>query len=77
MPNVRTTDEPRVELKIRITRNLYDRLVQECGLCGCTQNAVVTIGLAREVARRQGERQRAAQVPATVIPEEKEGPYLG
>ena len=67
MNYTRYADEPRVELKVRITRSLHDRLTHECGLCGCTQNAVMSIALAREVARRQGERQRAAQVPATSL----------
>jgi len=61
MSQVRITKPARRELKIRIHESLYERLVAECGECGCSLNAVVTLGIAREVNRRREERQRNAQ----------------
>lgn len=59
---VSTQDKfPRRELKVRITDSLYGRLVEECGHCGCTMNAVVTLAVARELALRKSRRNQATQ----------------
>jgi len=50
----------RKELKVRITKSLYERLMAECGECGCTMNAVVTLAIAREIAHRRQRRSEEA-----------------
>lgn len=50
----------RRELRVRITKSLYERLVAECGECGCTMNSVVTLAIAREISKRRAERTRDA-----------------
>ena len=50
----------RRELRVRITRSLYERLVAECGECGCTMNAVVTLAIAREINKRRAQRKQEA-----------------
>jgi hypothetical protein len=60
MPRLNPTVEPRVELRVRITKSLHDRLVAECGYCGCSQNALITLGLARELGARKSRRSEAA-----------------
>lgn len=61
MQTDRPTVPERKELKVRITQSLYDRLEAECKECGCTMNAIVTLGIARELANRKSLRVRAAQ----------------
>lgn len=51
---------PRRDLKVRITESLHERLTAECGHCGCSLNAVVTLAIAREIALRQKRRKEAA-----------------
>lgn len=56
------TIEPRVELKVRITKSLHDRLIAECGQCGCSYNGFMTLAIAKEIAARRSRRNQEAYV---------------
>lgn len=56
MPDLPSPQEPRTEFKVRIRRSMYERLQEECAHCGCALNAVVTIAISRELARRNSDR---------------------
>lgn len=60
MPRENPTVEPRVELKVRITKSLHDRLVAECGHCGCSYNGFMTLAIAKEIASRRARRGQEA-----------------
>ena len=60
MPRINPAIEPRKELKRRITKSVYDRLVAECNECGCSLNGVATLAIGREIASRRLRRQQAA-----------------
>lgn len=54
------TIEPRVELKVRITKSLHDRMTAECGQCGCSYNGFMALAIAREIAIRRSRRNQEA-----------------
>lgn len=56
------TVEPRVEIKVRITESLHERLTAECGLCGCSYNGFMTLAIAKEIAARRSRRNQEAYV---------------
>lgn len=60
MPSQYYPVRERRELKVRVTQSLYERLVAECGECGCTINAVVTLAIAREISKRRAQRKLEA-----------------
>lgn len=60
MPSQYYPIRERRELRVRITKSLYERLVAECGECGCTMNAVVTLAIAREISKRRAQRKQDA-----------------
>lgn len=62
MPVLPNPQEPRVELKVRLRRSMYERLQEECAHCGCALNSVVTIAISRELARRNADRKIVADV---------------
>lgn len=62
MPRLNPTLEPRVEIKARITKSLYERLTAECGLCGCSYNGFLTLAIAKEIAARRARRNQEAYV---------------
>lgn len=69
MPDLPRIGEPRVEIRARLTKDLYNKLQAECGHCGCSCNAVVTLAIAREVqirTRRRQEVSKARQLPGQV-----------
>lgn len=61
MPDLPSTQAPKVEIRARLTRDLYDRLQVECAHCGCTLNAVVSLAIAREIQLRNRRRQELAK----------------
>lgn len=56
MPDLPRTQVPRVEIRARLTKDLYDRLQEECSHCGCALNAIITLAIAREVQLRRRRR---------------------
>lgn len=60
MPRQNPTVEPRTEIKVRITKSLYERLSAECGMCGCSYNGFVTLAIAKEIAVRKARRNQEA-----------------
>lgn len=66
MPDLPRIGEPRVEIRARLTKDLYNKLQAECGHCGCSLNAVITLAIAREIqlrSRRRSEVTKARQLP--------------
>lgn len=57
MPDLPLTQVPRVEIRARLTRDLYDKLQEECAHCGCALNSVVSLAIAREIQLRSRRRQ--------------------
>jgi hypothetical protein len=66
MPDLPRTQVPRVEIRARLTKDLYDRLQGECAHCGCALNAIVTLAISREIqlrTRRRAEVEKNREVP--------------
>lgn len=47
---------PRIEVRTDITTDLHERLVAECGHCGCHIRGFVAIAIAHEIAARKKKR---------------------
>lgn len=54
------TQQAQVQVTARISKELYDRLVAECGHCGCAMNSIVRNAIASEIHRRRLNRKQAA-----------------
>ncbi len=52
----------RVEVKSRITGELYERLCIELEFCGCSVSGFLALAIAREIANRKRTRALSAEV---------------
>ena len=51
-----TQGMPRIEVRASITKDLHERLVAECGHCGCHIQGFVAVAIAHEIVARKGKR---------------------
>jgi hypothetical protein len=56
-----TQGMPRIEVRTDITKDLHERLIAECGHCGCHIRGFVAIAIAKEIAARKKKRIEEAQ----------------
>jgi len=47
---------PRIEVRTDISKDLHERLIAECGHCGCHIRGFVAIAIAHEIAARKKKR---------------------
>lgn len=57
-----TQGMPRIEVRTDITKDLHERLVAECGHCGCHIRGFVSIAIAHEIAARKRKRVQEAEL---------------
>jgi post-segregation antitoxin (ccd killing protein) len=50
--------EEQVELKVYMTRGLYNQLRDEVSLCGCSMSAVARTAIAKEIVDRRNKRKK-------------------